>query len=77
MLEVSPQQAGQPAADLLSEDVGAVPSLVDVIADLDRQGVEELKSVLCSRVGGVPFLLQPLVVSPTLVLVQAQACCVC
>jgi len=44
-----------------------VPSLQEVVRKLDTQGLMQLWGVLCSKLGGVPFLLQPLVVCPTLV----------
>lgn len=47
-----------------------VPSLQEVLQGLDNQGIMQLRGILCSRIGGVPFLLQPLVVSPTLVQVE-------
>ena len=44
-----------------------VPTLQEVVRNLDPQGIMQLRGVLCSRVEGVPFLLQPLVVSSTIV----------
>lgn len=65
MLAVDLSLPGQDPGELVW-----VPSLQEVLRDLDIQGIMQLRGILCSRMGGVPFLLQPLVVSPTLVQVS-------
>ena len=51
-----------------------VPTLHEIVRNLDPQGDMQLRGVLCSRVGGVPFLLQPLVVSSTIVQARTINC---